>query len=154
MVCKNRYQEPTVTYGQMYLIFHLRNFWREMATLTRSYLIAKSANLEISDDIFNRLYKIPQEFANTISLVFGDEIAERFLHYLSIQVGLIKELIDAQLAGDANLVNEKFNQLYTNSNERAKFMASVNPFWDETIIKNNIYTYIQYTIQDTSVMVY
>jgi hypothetical protein len=128
----------------------LRNLWREMATLTRSYLIAKGSSPEISNAVFNHLYIVPQEFASIISVFLGDQIAERFLQYLSIQIVLTKELIDAQFAGDTNLVNEKFRQLYRISDERAKFMASVNPYWDEAIIRNNIHTYIQYTLQDTT----
>lgn len=148
MICKNRYQEPVATYGQANIIFHIRSLWREMATWIREYLIAKSANLDIADDVFNRLYKVPQEFANSISLIFGDEIAETYMQYLDKQTVLIKEIIDAEIAGNTNLINEKYRELLNAINERAKFVASVNPFWDENVTKNLANTYIQYTLQE------
>ena len=152
MLSKNRYQEPTITYGQMHLLFHIRNLWREMATWTRAYMTSSSANLAIRDDVFNRLYKVSQEFANIIGLVFGDQIAEQFLQYLSVQLVLTKELIDAQIDGNVALVNELFRQLFQNADEIAKFMASINPFWNETVIRNLIYTYHQYTLQEIATL--
>ena len=148
MFFKNRYEEPTLTYNQTNLLFHIRNLWRELATWTRAYMITKNANLEIADYVFERLYKVLSDFADALSMFLGNQTAEQFMKYLSVQLILTKELIDAQVAGNTVLVNEIFQQLFHNADERAKFMASVNPFWNESVIKSLIYNYHTYTLQE------
>ena len=133
MININRFGEPTITYGQMNLIFHIRNLWREMATWTRAYLISRTTGMGSPEEVFNRLYRIPREFGNLLQL---------------IQLVLIREIIDAQIAGNADLVNEKVRQLYANAEERVKFITSANPFWDEAVVRNFIYTYHQYTLEE------
>lgn len=152
MIGKNRFNEPTVTYGQMNLLIRIRTLWREMATWTWAYLLNKAAETEIAEDVFNRLYKIPQEFGNTIRLVMGNQIAERYVQLLSLQIVLIREIIEAQMAGNIDLVNEKVRQLYQNAEDRTKFIASINPYWDETVVRNLIYTYHQYTLEEISTL--
>lgn len=144
----NRYREPTISYGQMNLIFHVRNLWREMATWTRSYLITRSTGMGSSEDVFNRLYRIPQEFGNLIRLIFGEQVAVQYVQFLSEQLVLIKEIIDAQLAGNVDLVIEKVRRLYQNAEERANYIASANPFWDETVVRDFIFAYHQYTLEE------
>jgi len=77
----NRYSEPTITYGQMNLIFHIRNLWREMATWTRSYLISRSTGMGSPEEVFNRLYRIPREFGNLLQLILGEQIAEQYVQF-------------------------------------------------------------------------
>jgi len=143
-----RFQEPTVTYEEMNMIFHIRNLWRELATWTRVYLITRTSYPEIADGIYNRMNKIVQEFGNTFSLVFGEQIAQEYMRLLTDQVTLTKELIDAEAAGNSKLVNQKFKQLFESGDERAKFLASVNPYWNEQAVKENIYLFNQYTLQE------
>lgn len=40
---KNRISEPTITFGQMNLLFQVRNLWRQLVTWTRAYLTNKHA---------------------------------------------------------------------------------------------------------------
>lgn len=148
MISINRFSEPTITYGQMNLIFHIRNLWREMATWTRAYLISRTTGMGSPEEVFNRLYRIPREFGNLLQLILGNQIAEQYVQFLSLQLVLIREIIDAQLAGDVDLVNEKVRQLYANAEDRVNFITSANPFWDETVVRNFIYTYHQYTLEE------
>lgn len=148
MISINRYNEPTITYGQMNLIFHIRNLWREMATWTRAYLISRTTGMGSPEEVFNRLYRIPREFGNLLQLILGNQIAEQYVQFLSLQLVLIREIIDAQIAGDVDLVNEKVRQLYANAEERVNFITSANPFWDEAVVRNFIYTYHQYTLDE------
>jgi len=143
----NRYIEPTITYGQMNLLFHIRNLWREMATWTRTYLASRYSDIG-AEDVFDRLYQIPQKLGNVVRMIFGSQAAEQYVQLLSVQLVLVREIIEAQMTGNADLVDEKVQQLYQNAEERIKLVASVNPFWDETIVRNLLYTYHQYTIEE------
>ncbi len=150
---KRRFDEPAVTYGQMNLLFHIRNLWRQLVTWTRSYLVSQHANMGIADDVFNRLYRLPREFENVLQLILGFEASQAFVQSLSVQLALTKEIIDAYLAGNTDLINEKVPQLYRNAEERAELMASFVPLWEQAQIRNFLYAYHQYTLEQIVTLV-
>lgn len=152
MICESRVGEPTVTYGQMNMIFRLRNLWREMSTWIRAYLISKFAGIGNTEDVFNRLYRIPMEFGSIVQLIFGAQAAEQYVQQLSQQLVLTREIIDAQMAGNTDLVNQKVMQLYQNAESRVDMIASINPFWDRTVIRSVLITYLQYTLDEITTL--
>ncbi|MBR0599249.1 hypothetical protein [Sinanaerobacter chloroacetimidivorans] len=144
----NRVSEPTITYGQMNLLFAIRNLWRDITTWSRAYMVNRSAGLEIANDVFNRLYETPQEFGNLLQYIVGYDNAVKFVQLLSQQIVLFRSLLEAEIEGDSNLIDQITQQLYQLADERAKFMAAINPFWDETETRNLIYTFYQYTMDE------
>jgi hypothetical protein len=131
MVHNSKSQENTVTYGQMNLIIQSRNLWREFVVWSRVYLISRIAGIGITDDVFNRLYRIPVEFGNVIRLIFGDQAANTIIQQSSTIV-IFRDLVEAMVTGDTNMANEKVVELYKNGDERAAALSLINPFWDET----------------------
>lgn len=83
----SRTNEPTITYGQMNLLFIIRNLWRQFATWTRSYLISRFSGLHIADEVFNRLYTYHRYTLEEIfTLLTGEyskniDIYDRLLHH-------------------------------------------------------------------------
>jgi hypothetical protein len=110
MVFINRVNEPTVTIGQMNLLFNIRNLWRDIATWSRAYMVNRSAGLPIADEVFNRLYRIPTEFGNLLQYFIGYDNAAKFVQLLSLQIVLSRSIFKAQLSGDPNLVNQLVQQ--------------------------------------------
>lgn len=146
-------QEPTVTYGQMNLIINTRNLWRDLVTWSRAYLISRVSGIGNTEDVFNRLYRVPVDFGNTVRLIFGDQIAEQYVQSLSETAVLYRELIEAQITGNVDMANEKVQELYKKADQRAIFLASINPFWDETQWKNLLHTFIIYSLDEiTSIL--
>jgi hypothetical protein len=153
MITKNRSQENVVTYGQMNIIFQARNLWREFVMWSRVYLISKIAGIGLAEDVFNRLYRIPLEFGDITRLIFGNQVADITVQQLSTTVVLFRQLVDAIIAGDNETAAELTQALYKNADERAKYLASINPFWDETHWKYLIYTFYNYSFQEiTSIL--
>lgn len=146
-IMKHRIIEPAITYGQMNLLFQVRNLWRQLVTWTRAYLTNKQAGLNIAEETFNRLYETPREFGIILQMILGYETAQTFMQYLSVQLVLTKEIIDAYIAGNTDIINEKVQQLYQNADMRAELMASVVPYWNQTQIRNFLFTYHQYTLE-------
>lgn len=144
---KNRMVDPSVPNGAANFLFSIRTLWRDMVTWGRAYMISRYAGLANAEDEFNRLYEIPLEFGNIFELVFGYENAQTFMQYLSRQIIMIRSLVEAQMAGDVNLANQLVQQLYSLADERAAFMASINPFWNSSQVRNLIYTFFQLTIE-------
>lgn len=148
MLHENKFNEPMITYGQMNLLFAIRNLWRDIATWSRAYMVSRMNNLKIAEEVFKRLYKIPQEFGNIMQYFIGYDNSVKFVQLLSQQIVLFRTLLDALIAGDANAVNQVVQQLYRLADERAAFMALINPFWNEIVMKNLIYTFYQYTFDE------
>jgi hypothetical protein len=144
--------EPTISLGQMNYLFKVRTLWREMATWTRAYLISRFAGQEIAEDVFQRLYRLPREFGDLMRLVYTDQIAEQYIQIISSQLVLTKEIIDAEIAGNTDLVNEKVRELYERTEGRSEFIASINPYWHEDDVRNLINTYHQYTLEEITTL--
>ncbi len=153
MICKNRLQENLITYGQMNIIFQARNLWREFVIWSRVYLISRVAGIGIAEDVFNRIYRIPMEFGDITRLIFGNQAAEVTVQQLSVTVALFRELVDTMIAGNNEAASVLVQDLYKNADERAAYLASINPFWDETQWKYLIYTFYSYSFQEiTSIL--
>ncbi len=148
MVFINRANEPTVTIGQMNLLFNIRSLWRDLATWSRAYMVNRTAGLPISNEVFNRWYRIPTEFGSLLQYFIGRDNAARFVQLLSQQIVLFRSILEAQLSGDQNLVNQLVQQTYELADERAAFMNSVSPFWDETEFRNLLYMFLQYNLEE------
>lgn len=147
-----RTEEPMISLGQMNFLFEVRTLWREMATWTRAYLISRFAGQAIAEDVFQRLYRIPLKFGDLMKLVYGDQVSEQYAQIISSQLALTKEIIDAQIAGNIDLVNEKVRELYNRTESRAKFISSINPYWLESDVRNLINTYHQYTLEQITTL--
>jgi len=148
MIFKNRLQENLITYGQMNIIFQARNLWREFVVWSRVYLISRIAGIGIAEDVFNRIYRIPIEFGNITRLIFGNQAAEVTIQQLSSTVVLFRQLVDEMIAGNNDAASFLVQELYKNADERAAYLASINPFWDETQWKYLIYTFYNYSFQE------
>lgn len=148
MISVDRYKENLITYGQMNLIINARNLWRDFVMWSRIYLISRLAGIGTPNEVFYRIYRIPNGFGNVLRLIFGDEIAEKYIHLLSQTIIIFSELIEAQLIGNVELVTEKVRQLYMNADERAKFLATINPYWEEVQWKSLMYTFYQYSFDE------
>lgn len=153
MIRNNRLQDRLITYGQMNLIVQARNLWRDLVVWSRVYLISRIAGIGITEDVFNRLYRIPLDFGNIIRLIFGNQAADTVIQQLSSTLVLFRDLVEAMLTENDELANQNVQALYVNANERAASFASINPFWDETQWRYLITTFYNYSIQEiTSIL--
>jgi len=128
---------------QFNYLFSFRMIWREIATWTGGYLISRVAGLPNAEDLFRRLYRIPQDFGKILVLIFGYEKTQPYIQNLSQQLVLIRTLIEAELSGDVQLIDQTAQQLYQLADERAEYLASLNPFWRVIEWQNLTYTFLQ-----------
>ena len=90
-----------------------------MATWIWIYMISRFTSINnISEQVFDHLYQIPQELGSFLQYIFGYENAQKYLQLLSVQFVLIKEIIDSELAGNNKLTDEIVKQLYQNVDQR------------------------------------
>ncbi|MBR0599639.1 hypothetical protein KCX82_17270 [Clostridiales bacterium BAD-6] len=149
MLSKNRMPEQQcITFGEMNIIFNSRTLWRQLAIWTRALIISKTAGIGIAEEVFRRVYRVPEGYANMLRIVFGNKISEDYMILLSAAVSLYNQIITAYLDGDTDTVNDLAARLYENADERATFLSSINPYWDVTEWRDLMYTYVAYTLEE------
>lgn len=149
MVTKCQQQE-CITPAQMNIIFNTRRFWREVAVWFRIYFRSRYLGIGNAEDVFERLYNLPNNFGEYLRLVFGDRFSDEYTLLLKQHIVILSELVTAHIDGDIDAVIENVNRLYQNGYERSRFLAAHNPFWNATDWRNLIDTYLQYTLEEAN----
>lgn len=150
MIIKNNFNEQCITYSQMNLISNARIFWRRFTTWIRVYLISRYAGIGTAEESFGRLYLEATDFGQMLRIIFGRDISNRYAQMLrQFTIGL-RELISAQLDGDTEAVRRHVDDLYKLTAESASFLASINPYLDETEWRTMFDTYLQYTFEEAN----
>ncbi len=144
---KNRFNEQCITYSQMNLIFNMRIFWRRLMTWMRIYVISRYLGIGTADVSFERLYIENLDFGNMLRIHFSRSTSDRYSQLLNqFSIGL-RELISAQIEGDFDTARQSIDRLLQNADETAVFLASINPYFDETEWRNLLTIFLQDTVQ-------
>lgn len=144
------YIQQCITREQVDTIYSLRMFWFELATWTRYYLISRYIGIGNEDVILARLNKVVDEYRVMLRRIFGDQITDEFLHLIYTHITLMTALITAQIEHNVGVAAEVTRSLYRNAEETASFLASINPFWDKTTLRDRLYSYIRSTIDEST----
>lgn len=147
---KNKFNEQCITEGQAALIFNSRIFWRRFTTWVRVYIISRYLGVGTAEESFGRLYLESNAIGNMIELNFGLESSRRYSQLINQFTIILRDLISAQLEGNAEAVQENVNRLYQNADERASYLASINPYFNQTEWKHLLEQYLYYTIEEAN----
>lgn len=131
MIHKNQMQNPNYITGQMNFIFRARMIWRDLATWLRSYKVSLYGGVGNSEELSERLYRIPLEYGNILKVFFGDQVTEQFINLLTQYIAILQSLFIAQINNDVDTINQLTQQVYQNVNSMAALLASINPFWTQ-----------------------
>lgn len=138
MICKNEVQNPvqtpaTIPYitAQMNFIFRARMLWRDLATWLRSYKVSLYGGVGNTDELSQRLFRLPAEYGSIIRVFFGDQATEQLMSLLTQYIAILQSLFIAQMNNDVDQINSLTQQAYQNVNNTAALLASVNPYWTQ-----------------------
>lgn len=147
---KSKFNEQCITYSQMSLIFNMRMFWRRLTTWTRIYIVSRYLEIGTAEESFERLYLENLDFGDMLRIHYSRSIADRYSQLLNqFSIGL-RELITSQREGNFNAIRQNIDRLLQNADQRAAFLASINPYFDETEWRNLLRTYLQDTLQEAN----
>jgi hypothetical protein len=144
-----QYSQQCITAGQMNAIYDIRMFWFELSTWIRAYMLSRYRGVGNEAQILARLKQVPVNYTNQLKQFFGEKNVERDLQLINTHIDLISALITAQMAGNTEEINRITRELYRNADERAAFLASINPFWDENEWRRRLYDKLQATINES-----
>jgi hypothetical protein len=134
----------------MSLIFTLRVFLRRLLIWTRAYIRSVYAGVGTPEELFGRLYLETSDFGDLILAFFGRRNANSYTQLLNQFTFGLRDLFTAQQQGNTGAVNENVNRLYQNISDRAAFLASINPYFNENEWKNMLSTYLQYILEEAN----
>lgn len=148
----NKLQNRTPSQGEANIIFRGRIALMEIAIWIWSYLEAVSLNsdAELQQVIIAKLQSVPQKYGSMLKIFFGEGIADEYTVLLSDYIMLLINFINAQKNGDAKASDEYKKQLYQNVDQRADYLAKVNPFWQTESLKSLLYNYTNMLIDEST----
>ena len=143
-------QETCVTPNQLNLLFQSRMVWRDLSVWTRAFLETKHGGLGDPDAIREKFNELLGRITNVINLVFGEQVADRYLDFSNNFFNGLNDLVDAQILGDTEAVDELAQQLHKNSQQAADFFAEINPYWSRSKWRDFFYQYTQNAIDEST----
>jgi len=144
---KNISNERCFTPSQMYMIFNVRLFWRRLNVWDTNYIVSRYKGIGSPEDQFGRMYLENSNFGDILEIIFGRNNANQISNMLNQYSIYLRDLISAQLQGNTDAVNQYVNLLYQNADNRAAFLASINPYLNEAEWRGYLDTYLQYTLE-------
>lgn len=147
MLAKNKFNEQCITPGQIDLITNARAFFRRFSGWIRAYIVSRYTGVGTPEEIFGRIYLETSNFGDMMRFTLGFNDAIGFTQRMNQIISGLRDIIDTQLAGNSQGVQEGVNRLYQSADDTASFLASINPYFNEAEWKNLLRTYMQYNLE-------
>jgi hypothetical protein len=139
VIYKNEVQTPAQTpaltpyiTGQINFILRARLLWRDLASWLRSYKVSLYGGVGNTDELSQRLFRLPTEYGSIFRVFFGDQNTEQFMYLLTQYIAILQSLFIAQINNDVDAINNLTQQAYQNINSTAALLASINPYWSQS----------------------
>lgn len=142
--------DQCITFEQMDDIYEIRMFWYELVFWVRNYMLSRYKEIGNVDEVYARLKEVPVQYVDRLKDIFGVQIEENYIELFNTFIDLLDAFITAQMEGNNDKVAEITMQLYQNANDRAAFIASINPYWDEEVWRNRLDNNLRSTIEEST----
>ncbi|MHA0856831.1 glycosyltransferase [Paenibacillus sp. CMAA1364] len=143
---RNAYQrgdKKCLTPEEAQLKGDFRRLWIDHMVWTRNYMVSALSDMEDRNDVATRLLKNQKDIGNSFKPYYGEEIGNQLAELLREHILLAAKVLDA--AKNNNPMDlEKYNkEWYSNADELAQFLSTMNPKWSEKEIKKFFYTHLE-----------
>lgn len=122
---------PGISKAEVDLKSDMRMLWEEHVAWTRMTIISIAANLPDQELVINRLLRNATDFEAAFKLFYGEEKASEFGKLMREHLVIAVELVKAAKAGNSKSAADAEKRWYTNADEIAAFLSSVNPNWSK-----------------------
>lgn len=136
------------TQRQMELNNLLRTLWEQHVFWTRSFIISTAAGLADLSEVTARLLRNPVDFGAALMPFYGARLSGQFRDLLTEHLKIGGDLVTAAKNQDAKAVEEDRRKWYANADEIARFLADINPNWNEARWRAMLYDHLEMTEQE------
>lgn len=105
---------------------------------TRATIVSLVFDLPDASFVTNRLLQNPVDFGNLFSIYYGDRAGTKLSDLLRDHLVIAAELVKAAKAGDNEAAVEIEKRWYTNGDQIAAFLGSINLYWSEEVWRRMI----------------
>lgn len=144
----NQLERDCVTQTQANIIYETRFFWRQIVYWARAFFNSTFKGIGNADETFTKLYAMPLPYAQMLQLILGRSFRDKFVSLVTGYIVIIKELAEAALTGQAELVNQKVYELGRYIEERAEFLAETFPTLDREVLVEILTAFHNYEIEE------
>lgn len=123
----------------------LRKLWDQHVFWTRSFIISVAEDLDDLDMVTRRLLRNPDDFADLLRPLYGRQTADTFGNLLTQHLKIGADLVKAAKHNDSEAADEARAKWYSNADSIARFLAMINPYWNEEKWRRMLYSHLQMT---------
>lgn len=134
-----------VTCRQLQLSDTLRRLWIEHVLWTRFFLVSTAFDLPDLTLVTQRLLQNPVDFQKVLEPLYGRQKAAEFKQLLTDHLLIAAALVNAAKAGNEEEAATQRGLWYANAADIARFLASINPFWNERTWKDILFDHLGMT---------
>jgi hypothetical protein len=132
------------------MISNSRLFWRRFTTWIRVYFISRYVGIGTEEEAFNRLYSETSGIGNFLQVIYELESSSNISGQFSQIIIALRNIITAQLQGNREAMTQGAESLYQNAENFASYLASINPYINESEWKTLMEDYVRYTIEEAN----
>lgn len=136
------------TRRQVELMKQLRMLWEQHVYWTRFFIISTAASLQDLQEVTARLLRNPVDFGAALTPFYGPRLSGCFQTLLTEHLKIGGDLVTAAKNQDAAGVEENRRKWYLNADEIARFLADINPNWNEARWRAMLYDHLEMTEQE------
>jgi hypothetical protein len=140
--------QPLLTYEQVNIITSFERLWAQIAVWTRAFFLSSLYNLPDQQEVAKRLYSLPMDFSSIMSSYYGTDSSKKFVNLLTVFLTCCVGLVEGMKKKDQELVDMSTVQWYQCADNIAKFLSSINVYWDENQWRNLLNQYMKMKIDE------
>ena len=141
----NSFASQRLTCRQRQLSNTLRQLWKAHVMWTRQFIISTAFELPDLSFVTQRLLQNPVDFAKVLQPLYGQKAAERFKRLFTEHLLIAAKLVNAAKVGDSAEAEKQRAIWYSNAEEIAEFLCSINPCWKRDQWKELLFDHLRMT---------
>ena len=132
----------SMTKREVDLMNKMRNLWEQHSIWTRSLIISTVDNLRDLDFVTRRLLRNPKDIGNVYKIYYGDNVAKQIEELFTDHLVIGNKLINSLKAGETTNAAAFDKAWYKNADDIASYLASINPYYVESDIRQMLYNHL------------
>lgn len=140
-----RNEKPMSKIAFLNLNNELRRLWEEHIVWTKLTIMALANNDPDTEAITNRLLKNADDFGHLFESFYDKNTSKQFSNLIRDHLTIVADLVLAAKKEDVNSVKMIDDKWHKNADDISKFMHSINPYFNESEIRNMFYNHLTLT---------
>lgn len=132
--------------AEVQLYSAMRTLWAQHMEWTYSAIVAFASNEPAVQPTIDRLLRNQDDIGKAIEPFYGADASKKLTQLLRAHIEDAVPVLQAAKAGDTDALNAAVDAWYANAQEIADFLASANPAWEQTAVREMMKTHITQTV--------